>query len=86
MKKITPLVSEIYNTSNDPKRCSEAQRAWMYCKDPALEAVKLGVKNQLSEFDNANSLPLGSNFMQWDNILKKNSQMKLGLIEKYEHK
>jgi len=65
VRLLTPLIGEVYNNGynnegNDPKQNTEDQRAWMYCKDPALESVKKIEKENRLPFDNATSLPLAS--------------------------
>ena len=61
IKKLSGLTSEVYNTSADPQEHTEVQRTWIYRPDNAVEAIKSGVgsMNQVNEYDNANSLPLG---------------------------
>lgn len=61
IKKLSGLISEVYNTSADPQEHTEVQRTWIYRKDNAIEAVKqdLHLQKQVKEYDNANSLPLG---------------------------
>lgn len=60
VKKLSGLISEVYNTSADPQAHTEVQRTWIYRKDNAIEAVKTTYGRQkLPPYDNANSLPLG---------------------------
>lgn len=61
LKKLSGLISEVYNTSADPQEHTEVQRTWIYRPDNAVEAVKQGTnyQDQVKPYDNATSLPLG---------------------------
>jgi len=55
------LVGEIYSVQADPQEKSDVQRSWLPAQDAAIRAVNQGNarKNQVSFFDNANSICLG---------------------------
>jgi len=55
------LAGEVYNTNYDPQGQTDVQRSWLYQQDPSLRAANAGFskRDQVSFFDNANSLCLG---------------------------
>lgn len=58
VKCISGLVGEVHKPV-DPQENTNVQRAWMYYKDPAVEALKSGKIDQTLKQDNALSLPIG---------------------------
>ncbi len=53
------MTGEVFKL-DDPQESTDVQRSWLYSKDPAVAAAKVGKTDQSLKADNELSLPLGN--------------------------